>query len=501
MRRSIKQLLLQTAVTLAMVSFPVQGALADNQQQQQAPFKDMKSHWSADSVAWAVSKNIVSGYDDGTFKPNNAVTEAEFLSMLIRNFRPDIRKGTMSWSEPYYELASSLNYPVDPSDTEEHNSPISRLRVAELIASTQGVHYDGDDSIRYMYSKGLAKGTGDQPTIAGFNGSKTLTRAEAVQFIKNLSDFGAVELLLPRPAQSSDASVLPDIPLSNLTYKVSHNASNDAPVIKLDNRPLHFKTQPVKMNNIYYYPIQEICSAFGIIYMENSDGSVTTINMGETNTFRAGDQEGFTHYNPANSSFAEEEIPFDGLKPMEKINGVFMMPSESIDELWFAVNQASKKFANVMVVTNGQVDNSELIFQSYKQYVLSESEDLDGGNRSPGGEGEFEGNGRVYRRVWVREYKLPSIGTTVYATLRWNYKDSLVYKSKEFQFNGKILNGVATGTLSFKGDVTYYQENDREEQLGNKTIYDVKLPYSNGNIQMTWKDAVGIFSKRKITLP
>ncbi|WP_337031495.1 S-layer homology domain-containing protein [Paenibacillus illinoisensis] len=500
MRRSIKQLLAQTAVTLAMVSFPVQGAFADNQQQQ-APFKDLKSHWSADSVAWAVSKNIVSGYDDGTFKPNNAVTEAELLSMLIRNFRPDVRKGIISWSEPYYELALSLNYPVDPSDTEEHNSPISRLRVAELIASTQGVHYDGDDSIRYMYSKGLTKGTDDQPTIAGFNGSKTLTRAEAVQFIKNLSDFGAEKSLLSRPTQSSNANVLPDIPLSNPTYKVSDNESNDATVIKLDNKPIHFKTQPVKMNSIYYYPIQEICSAFGIIYKENSDGTVTTINMGETNTFRAGDQESFTHYNPANSSFAEEEIPFDGLKPMAKINGVFMIPSESIDELWFAVNQASKKFANVLVVTNGQEDSRELIFHSYKQYVLLDSEDLDGGNRLPGGEGEFEGNGRVYRRVWVREYKLPSLDTTVHATLRWSYKDSLVYKSKEFQFNGKILNGVATGTLSFRGDVTYYQENDREEQLDNKTIYDVKLPYSDGNIQMTWKDAVGIFSKRKITLP
>lgn len=57
-------------------------------------FSDVDGHWAADTIAWAVEKDIVSGYLDGTFRPNLTVTEPEFLVMLLRAY-PEDRKSVV----------------------------------------------------------------------------------------------------------------------------------------------------------------------------------------------------------------------------------------------------------------------------------------------------------------------------------------------------------------------------------------------------------------------
>ncbi|QQE73974.1 S-layer homology domain-containing protein [Brevibacillus composti] len=51
-----------------------------------SPFPDTHKHWAKSSIQWALAKNMVVGYPDGTFKPDHIVTEAEFLAMLLRMF-------------------------------------------------------------------------------------------------------------------------------------------------------------------------------------------------------------------------------------------------------------------------------------------------------------------------------------------------------------------------------------------------------------------------------
>ncbi len=55
-----------------------------------AKFKDVKPEsWYASAVAWAAEKEIVSGYGDNTFKPDNAITREQFATILYRyaNFK------------------------------------------------------------------------------------------------------------------------------------------------------------------------------------------------------------------------------------------------------------------------------------------------------------------------------------------------------------------------------------------------------------------------------
>ncbi len=46
-------------------------------------FSDIANHWAREAIIKAVQAGIVSGYPDGTFNPNRAVTRAEFLVMLM----------------------------------------------------------------------------------------------------------------------------------------------------------------------------------------------------------------------------------------------------------------------------------------------------------------------------------------------------------------------------------------------------------------------------------
>jgi len=171
--------------------------------------KDIQGHWAKTTIEWGQSKGYITGYPDGTFKPNNQVTEAEILTMLLSSMEAPIDKEEKSghWAEPYYMFAEKMNYPTNGSNNLDlRNSKISRVRVAELVSSTQGVHYTGDDAIKYLLVNGLAKGK-TSSTVEGFGGNDLLTRAEAIAFIKNVKTEGLGELKA-RPTEPTDTTEL-----------------------------------------------------------------------------------------------------------------------------------------------------------------------------------------------------------------------------------------------------------------------------------------------------
>ncbi|MDD4599364.1 MAG: S-layer homology domain-containing protein [Lentimicrobiaceae bacterium] len=169
-------------------------------------FPDINNHWGKTIITRAAGDGAIKGYPDGTFKPDNTLTEAEFLTMLIRTFE-SIEPGN-PWYKPFYDFANKKNYPVGSNP----NSIILRARVAEVVAGTQGVNYSGNDAIQYLLGKGLAKGCDpNNITIANFLGSKALTRAEGIQFIYNLKDNGISELK-DRPSSPSPINELPALP-------------------------------------------------------------------------------------------------------------------------------------------------------------------------------------------------------------------------------------------------------------------------------------------------
>ena len=44
-----------------------------------ARFTDMGSHWADVTIGKLIELGVINGYGDGTFKPDNTITRAEFL--------------------------------------------------------------------------------------------------------------------------------------------------------------------------------------------------------------------------------------------------------------------------------------------------------------------------------------------------------------------------------------------------------------------------------------
>lgn len=176
-----------------------------------SPFSDVKSHWAKATITWALEKKIVKGYPDGTFRPDSNVSEAEFLTMFVTAFGLNWQSSELKWPKPIYTYAIQMNFPIKgTTDISLRSAKINRLQVAEIITGANGVHYSGNDAIQYILGNKLSNGK-KSATIAGYAGSDNLTRAEAIQFIKNLLDQGMTKLL-PRPTEVSESSLLPALP-------------------------------------------------------------------------------------------------------------------------------------------------------------------------------------------------------------------------------------------------------------------------------------------------
>lgn len=176
-------------------------------------FSDINNHWSKATVTRAANDGVAKGYPDGTFRPDEKVNESQFLALLIRIFA-GVTDGT-PWYQPYYDFAENNNYPV--SDSPQYI--INRMKVAEIVAGTQGVNLTGNKAIAYLLAKGLAKGCDpSEVSLNSYQGSKALTRAEAVQFIYNIKDKGIQEIK-ERPFEPSD----PEEVLSPAEYEKYQN--------------------------------------------------------------------------------------------------------------------------------------------------------------------------------------------------------------------------------------------------------------------------------------
>ncbi|WP_372814065.1 CAP-associated domain-containing protein [Paenibacillus sp.] len=147
-------------------------------------FKDTNRHWGALAIEWAAGQGIVDGYEDGTFRPDNIVSEPEFLAMLLRAYPSPIGSAEIgqAWYEPYYVFAASRHWSLlNNPDRNRYN----RGYVARLIASTQQGTLDLNASVQYLLDAGLSQGK-TAATVEGYRAAEPLSRAEAVQFIMNL---------------------------------------------------------------------------------------------------------------------------------------------------------------------------------------------------------------------------------------------------------------------------------------------------------------------------
>ena len=89
MNKKVGKMTISMALAAALAFAPAQAFAAAN---------DISGHWAEEVIAQWQDKGLISGYEDGSFRPDNQVTRAEFVIMLnkVLGFT---QKGTVSFSD------------------------------------------------------------------------------------------------------------------------------------------------------------------------------------------------------------------------------------------------------------------------------------------------------------------------------------------------------------------------------------------------------------------
>jgi anti-sigma factor RsiW len=107
-----------------------------------ANFKDIENHWAVRQISDWLNKDLVGGYTDGTFKPDNSITRAEFIALVNRAFGftetvpvafSDVRES--DWYALEVAKASAIGYIAGyPDGSFKPNNSISRQETAAILA-------------------------------------------------------------------------------------------------------------------------------------------------------------------------------------------------------------------------------------------------------------------------------------------------------------------------------------------------------------------------------
>ncbi|OAS22331.1 S-layer homology domain-containing protein [Paenibacillus oryzisoli] len=154
--------------------------------------KDVADHWAMFAIEGAVKKGYVDGYEDATFKPENNVSRAEFVKMVVTAIKEPVKSNSSGedWSSPY--LTAAINKGIlreSDFSIDDVNAPISRLemsrislRATDATLQNKAIQVD-NDSVMYNAAKigliqGLVKGA--------LEPENSTTRAQSVTIIERI---------------------------------------------------------------------------------------------------------------------------------------------------------------------------------------------------------------------------------------------------------------------------------------------------------------------------
>ncbi|MGI6487477.1 MAG: S-layer homology domain-containing protein [Syntrophothermaceae bacterium] len=158
---------------------------------------DVKGHWAEKTIEELVATGAIKGYPDGTFKPNQGITRAEFASITVKAFELETKSGKVfndtadHWAKDAIATAATYGIVNGYSDTVFGVSDqITReqmaamiVRAANLTEVTEGKQFVDSDKISAWAKNAVATASENQ-IINGypdntFRPQAGATRAEA----------------------------------------------------------------------------------------------------------------------------------------------------------------------------------------------------------------------------------------------------------------------------------------------------------------------------------
>lgn len=220
-------------------------------------FSDIPTdYWAQNYIRALAIKNIISGFPDGTFRPNEPVTRAQFATIVAKAFASEQRSPAITfkdvqrgfWGYDAIQTAAKSGFIAGyPGDIFKPNQQIPRvqvlvslasgLKLADGTASVLSLYQDASQIPAYATVK-VAAATNQNivvnyPTTGLLNPNRDATRAEVAAFVyQALVNAGKAEpisspyAVVPNPnANFSSGPTSNPAPSPNLNPSVSPNLS------------------------------------------------------------------------------------------------------------------------------------------------------------------------------------------------------------------------------------------------------------------------------------
>lgn len=100
-------------------------------------FSDVDSnHWAYNYIAHCYDMEIIDGYDDGTFKPdeNISLAEAVKICLEVTGYGSLVTEQSKNWYEPWIDLAFDKN--IISTKDKDPNGKATRAEIADIVYQT-----------------------------------------------------------------------------------------------------------------------------------------------------------------------------------------------------------------------------------------------------------------------------------------------------------------------------------------------------------------------------
>jgi alpha-tubulin suppressor-like RCC1 family protein len=154
-------------------------------------FTDVKGHWAEGIISQAVEKGYADGYEDGSFRPDQQVTRAEFAKMVASALKLNIGlpKSAEDWYVPYVDALLSANLYGNEDVHVQWNEPITRLEIARIAVRCTDKELQKQDTV--LENKWAVLTATKKGLLQGLDGGalgleEPTTRAQSIAMIERI---------------------------------------------------------------------------------------------------------------------------------------------------------------------------------------------------------------------------------------------------------------------------------------------------------------------------
>lgn len=159
-----------------------------------AAFSDVpNTHPNYEAIMYVQAQNIVEGYADGTFHPDNPINRAEFTKIITEAYYQGQATGDncfsdvgTEWFAKYICFDKSFNFIIGYSDGSFHPANnINFVEAAKILVNVKGLTVMPDPTFWYKpYVEKLAEANAIPASITSFN--QQVTRGEMAEMVYRL---------------------------------------------------------------------------------------------------------------------------------------------------------------------------------------------------------------------------------------------------------------------------------------------------------------------------